>query len=121
MNRENKMGDQYTQTFDQPLASDCQLMLDVVFNALEIFEGYITKTGRNVNNQFYGTGRSVKDYSGTAWDCQDTFLIQLRMCSLDFDEKINPDASFPIKKLAKNNFSKWIYLSKIPKYRDLAH
>lgn len=105
----------------QPLAADTLTALDTFLNLLEPLEGYIVKTGRKINSQLYGSGRSIKDFSGTASQFQNAIVLQLMGCALTFNKQHNPALSFPIMKLAKDNFYKWVYRSKMPRDRDICH
>ncbi|GBC05252.1 hypothetical protein RclHR1_06130003 [Rhizophagus clarus] len=109
------------QLLDQPLAADTLTALDTFLNLLEPLEGYIIKTGRKINLQLYGTGRSIKDYNGTASQFQNAIVLQLMSCALTFSQQHNPALVFPIKKLAKDNFYKWVYRSQVPTDRDICH
>ncbi|PKY24273.1 hypothetical protein RhiirB3_471904 [Rhizophagus irregularis] len=109
------------QLLAQPLAADALTALDTFLNSLEPLEGYIVKTGRKINLQLYGSGRSIKDFNGTASQFQNAIVLQLMGCALTFSQQHNPSLSFPIMKLAKDNFYKWVYLSQVPRDRDICH
>jgi len=109
------------QLLDQPLAYEYQRALDILCKALEAFEGYVNKTGRNINSQIYGTGKWIKDYGGSAWDFQETFLIHSMICGATFADKSMLSS---VREFTKKEFYKWINRSGIPADncpRDLAH